>query len=100
MTNPYTNTHTQLLYIPKSLILLELEATIKTIVALVIILKMLPSDWSRHIQSCGQILFIKRAKTSARLLSLKAPTVCVFVSAHASVLDDTRVGQWETRCVS
>lgn len=70
-------------YIPKSLGLLELGATIKTIVALVIILKILPSDWSRHIQSRGQILFIKRAKTSAQLLLLKAPTLCVSVCVCA-----------------
>lgn len=35
----------------------------------------LPSDCNRRIQSCGQILLIKKAKTSAQLLWLKAPTV-------------------------
>lgn len=73
MTNTHTNTHSYR-YIPKSLRSLELQATIKTVVAIVTILKRLPSDWSRHIQSRGQILFIKRAKTSAQLLVLKAPT--------------------------
>lgn len=86
MTHLYTYTHS-CWYKPKSLRTLELGATIKTIVALVIILKMLPSDWSRHIQSRSQTLFIKRAKTSAQLLLLKAPTVCVFVCM--SVPDDT-----------
>lgn len=83
--------HTQSLsrsYTPKSLRLLQLGATIKTVVALVTILKRPPSDWSRHIQSCGQILFIKRAKTSAQLLLLKAPTMRAFC-----VLGNTRQGQ-------
>lgn len=62
----------------QSLKLLQLGATIKTAAALITILKRLPSDWTRHIQSCGQILFIKRAKTSAQLLLLKAPSMRVF----------------------
>lgn len=74
-------------YTPKSLRLLQLGATIKTVVAHVTILKRLPSDQSRHIQSRGQILFIKRAKTSAQLLLLKAPTMRVLC-----VLCNTRQG--------
>lgn len=74
-------------YTPKSLRLLQLGATIKTVVARVTILKRLPSDQSRHIQSRGQILFIKRAKTSAQLLLLKAPTMRVLC-----VLCNTRQG--------
>lgn len=77
MWQSYTQSHIRS-NTPKSLRLLQLGATIKTVVALVTILKRLPSDPSRHIQSRGQILFIKRAKTSAQLLLLKAPTMRVF----------------------
>lgn len=86
MWQSHTQSHSRS-YTPKSLRLLQLGATIKTVVALVTILKRLPSDWSRHIQSRGQILFIKRAKTSAQLLLLKAPTMSVFC-----VLFNTRQG--------
>lgn len=84
--------YTHLWDIPKSLRLLGLRATIKTIVALAIILKMLLSDWSRHIQSCGQILLIKRAKTSAQLLWLRAPTARVFVCVCVCVRGGARGG--------
>lgn len=86
MWQSYTQFHSRS-YTPKSLRLLQLGATIKTVVARVTILKRLPSDQSRHIQSRGQILFIKRAKTSAQLLLLKAPTMRVLC-----VLCNTRQG--------
>lgn len=83
-------------YIPKSLRSLQLGATIKTVVAFVTILKRIQSDWSRHIQSRGQILFIKRARTSAWLLLLWAPTVrvrhvCVRCDAGAGTLGDNNL---------
>lgn len=83
-------------YIPKSLRSLQLRATIKTVVAFVTILKRIQSDWSRHIQSRGQILFIKRARTSAWLLLLWAPTVrvrrvCVRCDAGTGTLGDNNL---------
>lgn len=64
--------------------------------------QILQSDCYRHIQSCGQILLIK--KTSAQLLWLKAPTVrtrvCVelCVCAKRALLNETRERErhWKT----